>query len=299
MQHHIDSSKVNHDIMLLLTVKTLKEKSEQKDLEIAQLKEWNTKKDETINAMEQDIGSLKKELVDVQVQLATQKENNEIKQSNEVNENKRNIDNLQKFADTVSKLHLTLSQPLLRKNDHYDIPLFKEIYDGQGFVKEWNKIVDRVNEDGRVNCQYLENLRNSINQYSETIFSRAYKERFRNLCYTTPIGTGYPFVRIGCRTSIKFIRVKSFNQMGDFNREVRKNNERRYCKVQNVQYVFSYYDNNDIIYVVLWGRYNVQLLHKSDEGKKINLPNGEVVKVENIKGSFIVNDSIVLYVTYT
>ena len=156
-----------------------------------------------------------------------------------------------------------------------------------------------MNEEGGVNCQYLENLRNSINQCSETIFSRAYKERFENLCNMTPLGTGYPFVRIGCQRFCKFICVTSFYDLKDFDREIRRNNERRYCKIQNEQYTFSYYAGNTI-YVVFWNSCydkGVQLLHNSDEEKKINLPNGEVVKVENIEESFMVNDSIVLYLT--
>lgn len=115
MNQHIDISKANHDILLLSTVKTLEEKSKQKNLEIAELKECNTTKDETINVMKQDLGSLKEELENVRVQLATQMDNNEEK----VKQNEDNIWNLKKFADMISKLRYVLSDKCLRKNKHY------------------------------------------------------------------------------------------------------------------------------------------------------------------------------------
>lgn len=79
MNQHFNTSRANHDIMVLSTVKILKGKSEQNDLEIAQLKEWKMKKDETINVMKQEIESLKKELDNVQTQLTIKMKNNQEK----------------------------------------------------------------------------------------------------------------------------------------------------------------------------------------------------------------------------
>ena len=62
-QKHIDTSKGNHDLMVLSTVKTPKENSQQKDLEITHLKEWHTKKDGTLQDMKQDLESLRYKLV--------------------------------------------------------------------------------------------------------------------------------------------------------------------------------------------------------------------------------------------
>ena len=162
MNHHSDTSKADHDILLLTSVKELKKTSQQKDLEIAQLKEWNTKKDESINMMKQNFEDLKNEVGHVRVKLSTQIENIEekVKQKNleiaqlkkwntkkdesinlmkqnlqslksefdavrvqftkqiaigkfnesqQIKQNKEYIENLQKFADTISDLHLTLS----------------------------------------------------------------------------------------------------------------------------------------------------------------------------------------------
>ena len=59
MQQHGKNSKPNHDILLLSTVKNLKEQSNQKDVEIEQLKETNANKDETLNKLKRDFEDLK------------------------------------------------------------------------------------------------------------------------------------------------------------------------------------------------------------------------------------------------
>lgn len=296
MNQHIDTSRANHDIMLLSTVKILKEKSEQKDLEITELKEWNTKKDKTINVMKQDFQDLKKELDNVRKQLTTQMKNNERLQSEKLDHNKENIENLQKFAVIISKLHNTLSNKQLKRNDHVDNILFQDNYDKDENVKKWNGFVGEVNKYEKIKCDYLEILKDSINQYSENILCKKYEERLENLCNTTPLGSGYPFVRIGCHSSDKSICVKSFYTLQDFEGEVKSNKDKRYCKIQNDQYAFSYFID-DTLHVAFWGLYNVYLLHNSDEEKKINLPNGAVVKIENIEKSFMVNDSVLLHLT--
>ena len=129
MDHHIDTSKANHDIFLLKSVKELKTNSQQKDLEIAQLREWNTKKDETINVMKQDFQDLKNQFKqqNIQIQRYQEEEKQKFKkieatqtqQSKRDDQHKENIANLQKFAETISDLHLTLSQPSLKRNDNH------------------------------------------------------------------------------------------------------------------------------------------------------------------------------------
>ena len=164
---------------------------------------------------------------------------------------------------------------------------------------KWNTIVNEVNRDKIVNCDYLEKLKDSINQYNQTVYSPIYKERFLNLFFALPLGISYPFVRIGCTRFCDFICVKYFFNMHDFDEEVRRNNERRYCTILHDQDTFSYYGGDDRLNVVLWGKYHsVHLLHKSEEEKKMYLPNGVVVKVENIEESFMVSDFIMLYLTH-
>ena len=220
MNHHIDTSKADHDILLLTSVKELKVNSQQKDLEIAQLKEWNTKKDESINMMKQNFEDLKNEVGHVRVKLSTQIENIEEKvkqkdleiaqlkkwntkkdesinlmnqnlqslksefdavrvqftkqiaigkfnESQQIKQNKENIENLQKFADTISDLHLTLSNKWIRRNGDHISTLFQSHYDEDRDVEPWNNFVKTVNENEIINCDYLEKLKDSINQYSE------------------------------------------------------------------------------------------------------------------------------------
>ena len=253
MDHHIDTSKADHDILLLTSVKQLKQNSQQKDLEIAQLREWNTKKDETINVMKQDFQDLKNQFKQQNMQIQRYQEEEKQKskkieafqtqQSKRDDQHKENIANLQKFAEIISDLHLTLSQPSLKRNYIHKFTLFKESYEKEGVVMKWNTIVNEVNRDKIVNCDYLEKLKDSINQYNQTVYSPIYKERFLNLFFTLPLGYSYPFVRIACESFCHFICVKSGFNLNDFDEEVRRNNERRYCKILNDQHTFSYYDS--------------------------------------------------------
>ena len=59
MHKHGEISKLNHDILLLTTIKNLKERSNQKDTEIFLLNETNANKDETLNELKRDFNDLK------------------------------------------------------------------------------------------------------------------------------------------------------------------------------------------------------------------------------------------------
>ena len=208
MNQHIDTSKVKHDILLLSTVKDLKQKSEEKDLEIEELKKEND--------------GLKKEFENVRQQLEFKMENNEKQtkicldemKKNETQQSKK-IDDLETFADRCSKIHFTLSDKHLRRNNHCDYTLFQQNYDINKNVEEWNKIVEEVNEDEN-KCVYLEKLKDSVNQYKETIYSPTYKKRFENVCYFLPamVKRG-GFIKIGCYYATH-ICVKSFSSWRRF-----------------------------------------------------------------------------------
>ena len=140
MNQHIDTSKVKHDILLLSTVKNLKQKSEEKDLEIEELKKEND--------------GLKKEFENVRQQLEFKMEKNEKQtkicldemKKNETQQSKK-IDGLETFADRCSKIHFTISERNLRRNDHrHYFTLFQKRYDRNENVEEWNKIVEEVND---------------------------------------------------------------------------------------------------------------------------------------------------------
>ena len=313
MNQHLEQSKVNHEILILSTVKELKQKSEQKDLEIKELKhkgeqkdleieelrKKNGEKDISFHEMKNNLEVLRREFD----QLTTKMENNEketkscfdeMKQSQTQQTNR--IDDLETFADRCSKIHLTLSQSTLRRNDHYGFSLFQENYDTSGSVKKWNKLVEEINEDDN-KCEYLKKLKHSINQYQKTIYSLTYEERLRNFGHFTPTLTERGgFIKVGCHVDVKHICVKLYRYWKNFTSEIEKIDEQRTCKVQNND-VCSFYIG-DCLHVVLYGYWrNIYLLHYSEEDKKLNLPKGSIVKLDDIF-EYIIDDSIVLYLRH-
>ena len=313
MHQHSETYKSNHELLLLTTVKNLKKKSDQgeeklkeKEIEIKQLKELNTKKDKTLSALKYDLENLKSQLENVREQLTTKNEINEEHTNDrfkEINENqtqqsknvaqfKGEIDNLQTFAERISKLHYTLSEKYLRRNDHHRFTLLQKNYDQGDVVRKWNKIVKEVVEDDN-ECQYLKTLKDSINQYKETIYSSTYEERLQNFCCFTPGIDHYPLYRIRCREFTDSICVRTYFNMEDFNKEIRRNDEKRSFKIQNDLYTYSYYVGG-CLHVLIWTSHKIFLLHSSREEEKLNLPNNTVVNLDNIL-NYKVQESIVLY----
>ena len=311
MNQHIEQSKVNHEILILSTVKEFKQKSEKKDLEIQELKQKSKQKDlkieelkkksdekdASMHELEHDLENLRRDFD----QLTITVENNEKQTKTCFDEMKvtetqhsNKIKNLETFAGRCTKIHFTLSEEYLRRNYHHGYTLFQEDYDKDEDVKEWNKIVEEVNEDDN-ECDYLAKLKDSVNQYQETIYSPTYKERLKNFCYFTPVMTKRgEFIRIGCNYDFKRICVNIYHKRRDFTNEIERIDERRTCKVQTLDVCSFYID--DCLHVLLYGHYcsRIFLLHKSDEDKKLELPEGAAVKLDNYH-HYTVNNSVVLY----
>ena len=293
------------------TVKTLKEKNEhseknsrEKDVEIKKLKEFNAKKDETLDELKRNLDDLRNQLKNVREQLTTEMEKKDEKTKNCFkvmieNQTKKNdqlnieIADLQTFADRSSKLHLTLSDKQLLTNDHYACSLLPEKYDQYNEVKRWQDLIQEMEEDNS-RCRYLRRLRESINRYSETIYSSTFEERFDNLCQMLSPGAFQgPFLKIVCSNITKHFCVKVFHKFNDFKTEIEKNSDKKTCKIQTHPDVCSYYVDR-CLYVMLWlymppnGMY---LLRKTNQ--QIYLPNGGIV--DNMWWLGGTEDSIVLY----
>ena len=132
MHQHDKNSKPNHDILLLLTVKNLKEQSIKKDVEIEQLKESNANKDETLNELKLDFEDLKNQFQQMTNSIEMkEKETKHI--LNEIIENQtqksqqliKDIEDLKTFSETTSRLHYSLSEESLRRNYNYNKILFQ------------------------------------------------------------------------------------------------------------------------------------------------------------------------------
>ena len=251
MNQHLGQFKVNHEIIFLTTVKELKQKGDQKDLEIKELeqkgeqrnleieelKKKNDEKDLTLNGLKHDFDELKIEFN----QLTTSIKDNEKQTKTRFDEMKENqtqqsnkIDDLETFADRCSRIHFTLSEEFLRTNIHYNSTLFQNDYDKDEDVEEWNKIVKEVNEDEN-ECAYLEKLQKSVNRYQETIYNPSYRKRLVNFCVFTPdlVLRCNEFIKVGCHKDIKHIRVKSYQYLANFSSEIEKLNEEKTFKIQN------------------------------------------------------------------
>ena len=307
MHQHVENSKPNHEILLLSTVKNLKEQSNQKDVEIEQLKATNANKNETLNKLKRDFEDLKN-----QFQQMTKKNETKEEQTthllNEIVENQtqksqeliNDVDNLKKFSEYISRLHHTLSENCLRSNLHYEYTLLNKNYNQDEEVWKWNEMVNEINEDEN-ECNYLKTLKSSINRYKETVYSTSYEERLLNFSYSSPLGD-FPdnFIRIGCSGETKSICVKLiYSNFDDFKKEVEKSDKRRVLKVQHDYYICSYYigDCLHVLLAIVDGDFEAFLLHKSNEDEALDLPNGKEVKIDDIK-EYRVNASIFLWIPF-
>ena len=313
MYQHSETMKLNHEFLLLKSLKNLKQKSDQgeeklkeKDSEIEQLKESNSKKEVTLNELKHDVNILKNQLENVREKLTEKIERNK-EQTNkcfkELNENqteqsikiyqfKKNIDNLETFAERVSKLHSTLSDRDFQLNKHHYFTLFQENYDKDNEVTKWNETIKEANEDHN-KCKYLETLKDSLNQYKETIYSSTYEERFVNLCYFLPEGVAFNrFIRMLCGHAQSFC-VKIFDKIVDLQKEMKRIDVRR---IQNSNYV-CFYHVNGCLHVVIYVPEGLQvyLLHKSNEEEKLILPRKKEGHIVNHIFEYQFRNSILFY----
>lgn len=309
IQQHLETFRVNHELLLLSTVKNLKEMNTKKDFEIKQLQKLNIEKDESLQELKHDITDLKDQLKNVRTQLKDRMENNQAQANYRFEEIEENltqqkiksdrIDNLQTFAERTSKLQSILSNQILCRNDSFT--LFKNEYDKSEEVAKWNEIVDEANgnDNEKNRCDYLKTLTASINLYTQIIYSHAYEKRLWNLCHTLPEGvTTDNFIKIGCYKKTKSICIKGYKEFQDFYKEIDRNDVKKMCKIQNNPAVCSYYFGgylHIVLYLDVFDK--IYLLHNSKEGNKLHLPIHQIVNLGNI-WEYLVNDSIILFKTW-
>ena len=313
MVQHNETFKVKHEFLLLVTVKNIKEKNEQekkeKDSEIEQLKESNTKKDVTLNELKHDVNILKNQLENVRQQLKEKIERNkeqtnkcfeelnekQTEQSKKVDHFKKNIDNLETFAERVSKLHSTLSDINFQRNRHNHSTIFQEDYDKNNEVTKWNETIKEANEDDN-KCKYLETLKGSLNQYKETIYSSTYVERFGNLSCLLPAGVLFNrFIRIECFSG-RPLCVKIFGTSDDLEKEIERKDVKRTFKVQNSSFMCSYYVGECLRVVLgIAPHLKVYLLHNSNEEEKLLLSREKEGHIVKDISKYFSGSSIVFY----
>ena len=325
MHQHNKSSKLHHELLLLKVVKSLKENSvreevklKEKVVEIEQLKELTAKMDIELNGLKKLNAKIGAELSEVKhdvKDLKTQLENNlktnaealtayfkqfnekQTKPNKKVDQLAKDVDNLHEFAENVGDLHCILGNELEEKRTINNIgALFKDEYDKDIAVKRWNKMITEVNQKKYQNkCQHL--LRDSINKYKNVIFCSSYEQRLFKFVGSIPYGTfkGY-FVRIHCYSFTKSICVSWGNSFSVLKRKFDEHDS--YPKVQNSHNVCCFYDNSNCLQIILaiQRKYDIHLLHKSNESEKLKLSNETEIKWDDISKYLINPDSIVLWV---
>ena len=317
MYQHSKTMKLNHEFLLLKTLKNLQKKSDEgeeklkeKDSEIEQLRESNTKKDVTLNELKHDVNILKNQLENVRQQLTEKIERNEehtnkcleelnekqTEQSEKVDHFKKNIDNLETFAERVSKLHSTLSDVNFQLNYHNYFTILQEDYDKNNEVIKWNETIKEANEDDN-KCKYLKTLKGSLNRYKKTIYSSTYVERLENLCCLLPEGVLFDrFIRIECFSGPPCVKI--FGTLEDLEKEMERNDEKRTLKVQNSNIVCSYYVG-ECFHVVLGIHEDlkVYLLHNSNEEQKLLLSRKKQKHILKDISKYEFLGSIVFYIS--
>ena len=188
---------------------------------------------------------------------------------------RKEIGNLNIFAERVSKLQVSLSEKNLQWDRHHYSTLFKEKYDKNNYVTLWNNTIGEANNDDN-KCNYLKTLTKSMNQYKQTIYPSTYKERFENLVLSLPEGVNFNrFIKISCLA--KSLCVIIFETPRQFQDEVERNDKTRiFFKVQNSPSVFSYYIGS-CLYVVMYypKEIKIYLLHNTNEEMKLEIPHIE------------------------
>ena len=311
MNRHMETNKINHEL-LLKTVKNLKQKSDQseeklkvKDAEIEQFKKSNAKKDEKLSELNQNMSH-----------LITKYEKQNKKSNQKIEQLKKNVDLLETFAERAGLILHTQSTLMLYRD--YQDSLFQEDYDNNKAAVEWKKMVEdqkiadsckylptlkilfqedcneqEETEESVEECQYLNKLNHSIENFGQAFYRSTYKRRFESLCWVTPMGTfDGEFTRIGCSKVTKSICVTFIDGLINVNEEYGEVQ----TKVCNDVDVCSYYDDIDCLHIhICHTGGEIYLLHASSEDQKMKLINGEKMEIEDIE-DFMFWSSIFIHI---
>ena len=318
MGQHNQTSKLNHDILLLKAVKSLKEKSDlgeekmkEKDVEIEELRVLNAKKDLELKEMKNEMNKLKTQFEQLETDLKRNVEKmndrfeplkEQTQHSAKVEQLEKDFGDLQKFAEKISELQYNLGDELYtRTRNNHMYTVFQKGYDKDDGTNKWNRLVKEVNEK-KSQHKYFTSLKNSINEYKKTIYSPSYEERLYTFTVRLPFGrewgnndVGY-FIRIQCYPWTKKICVSYGHNLRDLKKKIDEYDDSR-SKVQNFHNVCYFYDDENCLHVVKGGSrdWNYYLLHKSNEDEKLKLTNGRKIMIDDISKYMITGSSIVLW----
>ena len=242
----------------------------------------------TIQIQNNKLGIIEKEKLEFQNKIQTQNatvenQNKELKdmmsnESSKTNRTKEILENqlkdlekqigsLNQFAEDMSILHLTLSEPLIRLN----IPGTDQNKDDtKGKKHNWNDFTEEISKRHDV-LDYVVNLKKAVALYSRTVFPKDHATRFYFAYCMIPSDFFYygNLLKVLCPFQIPYVSLKVFKTQTEFQREL---GTKRY--VQNSPDVASYIDEQNGIFsvVVIHDSKNVTLYHSTDENQHFKIP---------------------------
>ena len=200
--------------------------------------------------------------------------NNESKidSKNEILENKlkdfkKQIENLNQFAEDMSKLHLTLSHPII----HLRRPIVdRKEYEEAKEVEQWNDFTEDISKRNDV-PDFVVNLKKAVALYSRTIYPREHWNRF--LIASQMIPKNFIFnnlLKLECPFLVYCLSVKVFDEYSEFEDEYKSE-----PYIKNTESVASYCDVDNFMFnVILYHELiikNLTLYHSTDEKKHLKI----------------------------
>ncbi|XP_066910201.1 restin homolog [Clytia hemisphaerica] len=207
----------------------------------------------------------------------------------------REILNLKIFAERISKLHLTLSEPAVRGYEVGDKFLGQIQYEQKDEVRRWIKFADEIYVSKDEGCGYLKDLKEAITEYRKSIYCGAWNQRLLQMTfYGMECGQVLNrYVKIvSSLIVVKMISVKVYQTIEDYEKVVRKE---KWCK--HSHHVASYFDRyGSCLFVAIFYPMeyrNVYILHAQDEEKKLSVPGNEHLQLDDLHYS--INGYVVLH----
>ncbi|XP_066932108.1 uncharacterized protein [Clytia hemisphaerica] len=191
-------------------------------------------------------------------------------------EQRKDIENLKTFSKTVGELHGTLSDANVKEKALTFLYLYDKDYIENEDVKQWNDFVQQINtnEDFNGDCDYLQQMKNVVNGYQVTVYSKSWGIRLFQFALAIDHGVIInKHIKLCPQYIVKYISVINHNTYQDFNKTTR---DMKWTKHSGgVASYLSFHQGSRClnVAVMLPSCYkNVYILHWDEEDKKLKIP---------------------------
>ncbi|XP_066933840.1 uncharacterized protein [Clytia hemisphaerica] len=200
---------------------------------------------------------------------------------------KKKSSSLEKFAEQMSLLHKTLSQPRSWFGK-YTTALVDAVvdanYEDHNGASEWFKFIDDCykSED---ECSYLKIFREALNRYENVIYPKNWSSLLNHTCLVLNVGKVIDYVVLLPANPMRKISMTLAKSQEEFNTITK---QEKWCKYSEI---IAYYRDWDrqCLYVITYlpiALKTIWLLDQSKKDKRRELPiNGEIVNLQ--KGNYI------------